>query len=99
MKRALTHLLLAAAITLPLSSCFTIQHNVGAGATQGVEVAQERQWFALFGLVRMNEVDGGTLAGSRTDYTIETQQSPIDILISFVTIWVTIFPKTATVTE
>jgi hypothetical protein len=99
MRKRLYCLLLAVAFALPSSSCYTIRHDVGAGADQGVEVAQERQWYALFGLVRMNEVDGGELADGRTNYTIETQRSATDVLISLITLWVTIFPKTATVTE
>ena len=98
MRRILPALLLALAVTLP-SGCHTIRHDVGGGATQGVQVAQEKQWFALFGLISMNEVDGGQLAGDRTRYTIQTQRSFTDCMISVLTFLVTVFPKTVTITE
>ena len=91
-------LALCLALVAPLSSCYTMTHQVGAGAQSDSEES-ERQWYILWGLIPLNTVDSQEMADGATDYTVETEHSFVDILISLVTTWVTIVPFTVTVTK
>ena len=81
-----------------LVGCFTIQHQVGKGAQTGVSV-EKKQWFILFGLVPLNSVNTNQMSGGATDYTIKTEQSVVDVVIGIFTGYVTIYPRTVTVTK
>lgn len=78
--------------------CFTFDHQVGGGAS-GKEKVAERQWFALWGLVRVNHVDAKTLAGGASDYTVRTQWAPLDVVINIFTSLITFYSQTVTVTK
>lgn len=94
MLKKLISLILVVAIIFP--GCYTITHTVGEGHKTGyVETA--RQWYALWGLVPINKVDTKEMAKGATDYTIKTEFGPLDIIISFATGWVTIYPMTVEV--
>ena len=56
--------------------CATHIHKVGDGA-KGSTVEKGRQWYILFGLVPLNDVDSHAMAGAETNYTIKTQASPV----------------------
>lgn len=59
----------------------THRHTVGLGATgTGVQVA--RQYYCLFGLLPVNEVDAQRMAGDLTSYTIETRFGFVDCLFA-----------------
>ncbi|MDO8349222.1 MAG: hypothetical protein Q7T30_03225 [Planctomycetota bacterium] len=63
------------------SGCMVHSHNVGLGATgTGEQVA--RQYYWLFGFVRINEVDAQRLAPELTSYTIETKYGFVDWLLA-----------------
>ncbi|HKE00224.1 MAG TPA: hypothetical protein VKE69_04385 [Planctomycetota bacterium] len=100
MNRHLAALLLLA---LPLGGCMTYRHDVGAGATQNIKIADQDQWWILWGLVPLSpspSVDGGKLAanaGNPKDYTIETRYTPLDVLISLFTGLVSIHKQTVTI--
>jgi predicted small secreted protein len=79
-----------------MTSCYTSSHMIGSGA-KGGEVIQNRQWFALFGLVPINKVDSKAMAGGATDYTLTTTHSFVDQLIGIFTGFVTIYPITVEV--
>jgi hypothetical protein len=79
-------------------ACYTIHHTVGAGAKGDVET-EKRQWYVLYGLVPLGEIDSKSLAGDATDYSVKTQASVIDILLNIVTGLVTITSRTITVTR
>jgi hypothetical protein len=68
-------------------------HQVGTGGSGG-PTTEERQWWALWGLVPINSVDSHTMAGSRQNYTATTQFTPLDVLISFFTQFVTVYVQT-----
>lgn len=87
---------LALVAVLVLSGCVTHVHVVGDGA-QGGEVEEAVQWYALWGLVELNEVSSADMAGDADDYTITTQYTFIDALISAVTNYVTISRRTVMV--
>jgi hypothetical protein len=98
MRKAITLTLCAAFITVALGGCWVQKHTIGNGGTGQTTVSQ-KQWFLLFGLVPLNNPNGGTMAAGATDYTITTEMSIVDWLISIVTSYVTIQPRTVMVTK
>ena len=76
--------------------CAAHVHKVGNGA-QGNDMMIERQWYALFGLMPLNEVDTNAMAGGATDYAIMTQKTPFDIVINIFTGFITINSRTVIV--
>jgi len=78
--------------------CSTHIHEVGSGASGSNETA-ERQWYILFGLVPLNNVDSNTIAAGASDYTVQTQANFLDIVIGIFTGIVTIHCRTVTVTK
>jgi PBP1b-binding outer membrane lipoprotein LpoB len=91
-------LLLALTIALFLSSCYTMVHTMGTGAS-GSEMVKERQWYALWGLVPITNVDSKAMAGGAENYTVKTQRSFVDQIIGMFTGIVTIYPMSVTVTK
>ncbi len=57
------------------------QHTVGLGAT-GTGQASQRQYYALFGLFQVNEVDTQRLAADLTSYTVDTRFGFVDLLLA-----------------
>ncbi len=97
MFKKLIALLMIASILL-IAGCFTNTHVVGNGAKGNAEITKQ-QWFALWGLVPISEVDSQDLADGAKDYTVTTQFTPVDIVIGIFTTWVSIQPMTVTVTK
>lgn len=97
-KMKLYPVALALCVSVLMTSCFSITHTVGAGA-KGSETKEAKQWFALFGLVPINDVDSKAMAGGATDYTINTQRSFVDGLIGIFTGIASIYPATVKVTK
>jgi hypothetical protein len=98
MRRSVCLLLCLVVLSLPLAGCYTLKHTVGEGGS-GAKVAEARQWFILWGLVPLNEHDGGHLADGATDYTVQTQMSPLDVIMNLFTGWITVYSRTVTVTK
>ena len=69
---------------LLLIGCAAHVHKVGHGA-QGNDIMMERQWYVLYGLVPINEVDTNAMAGEATDYEIMTQYTGLDVIINIFT--------------
>lgn len=84
------------AVSLSMTSCYTLTHQVGSGAQSGQSV-EKSQWYALWGLVPLNEVDSKRMAGDAENYTITTEHTFVDGLISVFTGIVTISRKTVKV--
>ena len=78
--------------------CSTHIHEIGSGASGSNDTAQ-RQWYILFGLVPLNNVDSNAIAAGAADYTVKTQASFLDIVIGMFTGIVTINSRTVTVTK
>jgi len=91
-------LVVLAAVMLFLVGCAAHTHVVGNGAQTG-SMEQQRQWYVLWGLVPINDVDTKTMAAGTTDYTIKTEQSALDVVINIFTSWVTVYSRTVTVTK
>ena len=83
---------------ISVSSCYTLTHQVGAGA-QGSQTVEKRQWYVLYGLVPINEVSSQDMAAGATDYTITSQHTFLDLIISAFTGIVTVQAKTVKVTK
>jgi len=97
-KKTLRSMALLSALALPMSSCYTFEHQVGDGGSGGSEQT-DRQWFILWGLVELNSVDSQAMADGATDYTATTEWTPLDILINIFTGYITVYSRTYTVTK
>lgn len=93
MKKTMLMLVIVAILAV---SCSKHVHRVGTGAT-GAGVEEARQWYALFGLIALNEVDTNQMAAGAQNYTVETQAAPLDIIINIFTQYVTVTSRTVTV--
>ena len=76
--------------------CSTHIHRVGNGP-QGNDMMMQRQWYVLFGLVPINQVDTNAMAGGATDYVIITQNTPLDIVINIFTSAISVNSRTVVV--
>ena len=85
-------------IFLFVLGCSAHTHNVGAGAS-GVDKASQRQWYILYGLIPLNNVDTNAIAADATDYTIKTETGFVDIVIGMFTGIITVNSRTVTVTK
>lgn len=97
MKKTLASLMIVLC-TVFIVSCVTHEHIIGNGP-QGNTVVAEKQWYVLFGLVPLNNVDTKAMAGNARDYKIKTETSFIDGLISYFTMIVTVSCRTVEVTK
>lgn len=73
-------------------------HKIGTGA-QGSQKVEARQWYVLWGLVPINQVNTDQLAKGTKNYTIKTEQSPLDVIINLFTIYVSVVSRTVTITK
>ncbi len=83
---------------LSLSGCYTMNHTIGTGGD--TPVASDRQWYILWGLVPITNVDGGQMAkakGLTTNYTIQTQANFLDDILNMITGFVSVWGQTTTV--
>lgn len=95
MLKKLSALVLIAGILLVIG-CSAHIHRVGNGP-QGNESIEARQWYVLYGLVPINEVNTHAMAGNAMDYEIATSQTALDIIISLFTGVVSVHSRTVTV--
>jgi hypothetical protein len=76
--------------------CAAHVHKVGEGA-QGNDITMARQWYVLWGIVPINEVDTNAMAEEAIDYEITTSVTPIDFVINAVLGNISINCRTVTV--
>ena len=79
-----------------LSSCMTLNHVVGSGGSSDVSI-EKKQWYALWGLVPINEVDSKAMADGASSYTITSQTKFVDLVISVFTGAVSVNVQTVSV--
>ena len=84
MKRTVCIVLLIA-LMLPTMACYRLTHEVGTGASGTDVVSEERQWYAVFGLVDMNDVSSKAMSRNAENYTIVTEMETMDFIISLFT--------------
>ena len=78
--------------------CATHIHKVGSGA-QGNDMMEARQWYVLFGLMPLNEVNTQAMAGGESNYEIRTEHKALDFIINLFTGVVSVHSRTVTVTK
>jgi hypothetical protein len=83
---------------LLVTACAAHIHTVGSGPAGG-DVQIQRQWYVLWGIVPINNVDSHAMAGSATNYRIRTEVTPVDFIISIFTGMVTVSCRSVTVTK
>lgn len=91
-------LLILVMVTISLSSCMTNRHTVGKGAQTGI-TEKSRQWYALWGLVKIGDTDTKNMVGDTADYKIETYYGVVDWLINVFLGGFTIQSRTIKVTK
>ena len=94
-----TVVLLALALLLCAQGCVTHVHRVGLGPVQGTELARERQYYILFGLFRLNDVDTHQIAKGRNSYQVETTTSFWDLVLTPFLFPLSVTSRTVTVTQ
>ena len=95
LKRATAIGIIAVFAMTLLAGCFTNEHIVGTGAATGY-TESAKQWYLLFGLLPVNNVDTKAMSGAAQNYKIITQTSVIDAVISSLTLGLLI-PRTVKV--
>jgi hypothetical protein len=81
---------------LSTAGCVSHQHTVGLGAT-GTGEQTARQYYFLFGLVQVNEVDTQRMAPDLTSYSVETKYGLLDLVLSPLLLPLTLTTRTVTV--
>jgi len=97
MIRKITAVVLLISMLL-IVGCAVHVHTVGKGP-QKFQKQETRQWYILWGLVPLNEVDTNALAGGAADYEIRTEQCALDIIMNIFTGYITVVSRTVTVTQ
>ena len=85
--------------SLILSSCYTIRQDIGTGASKKHTLVHKHKWYALWGITPLNTVDAKKMAGKSTNYSVKTQFSPTDVIISLITGCLSIVTQTVTVSK
>lgn len=80
-----------------MTGCYAHSHVVGDGPQRGLSTST-KQWYLVYGLAPLSEVDTRDMAEGAEDYLIETEQSFVDSIIGAVTFGL-IAPRTVTVTR
>lgn len=96
-RRWPARLALAAAACALIPGCFTFTHTIGRGPNAAPVVAEESQWFALWGIVPVSAVDSAKLAGPARDYRVTTKFTVIDVVISAFTSFFSFYRQTVIV--
>ena len=80
------------------TGCMAHSHVIGNGGS-GDEMVEKRQWYVLWGLVPIKEVDTAEMSDGASNYTIETERSVLDVIINIFTGIVTVHSRTIVVTK
>jgi hypothetical protein len=78
--------------------CSAHIHTIGDGA-QGNDELEKRQWYILFGLVPLNEVDTNEMSGGVENYEIKTEQTALDVVMNIFTSAISVYSRTVTVSK
>ncbi len=97
MKKIVALIMMVVFLTM-IVGCAAHIHKIGKGA-QGGNKIESRQWYALWGLVPINNVDTEAIADGKADYEIKTEQSALDIVMNIFTSAITVYSRTVTVTK
>ena len=95
-KRYVTFLMLL--VIVFFIGCAKHTHTVGHGPAF-YRTNVERQWYLLYGLVPINEIDTKAMAEGRSNYQITTQITLIDFIFQAALSPMTITSRTVSVTR
>lgn len=84
MKKTVLNLAILFALSISLTSCYTLTYSVGSGAKTGVEV-KEKNHYLIYGLAPLKTSDPTKMAGGAQDYTVTIQHTFIDGLLNALT--------------
>lgn len=84
MKKYLTVTLSIICISSLLSSCYSVSYKIGKGSRLGLKVSQKNHYL-IYGLAPIRTSNPARMAGSVSDYTVNTQHTFVDGLISALT--------------
>lgn len=84
MFRKLSSVLFLALLVFMLVGCEAHTHIVGTGPA-GSNVLATRQWYVLFGLIPLNQVDTGAMAAGATNYSIHTERDFLSGVVYYIT--------------
>jgi hypothetical protein len=98
MSKKIISLIVIVVIVSLVIGCAAHIHKVGQGA-HGAEKKEARQWYVLWGLVPINEIDTQQMADGATDYTIKSEQAALDVIINIFTANVSVVSRTVTVSK
>ena len=90
--------LLAVLVVFVLAACVTQTHVVGNGAQQGISETRG-QWYLLWGILPLGDADSRDMAEGAEDYTIVTQYTFFDALVSYFGSVITLHRRTVKVTR
>ena len=97
MRKIVTLIMIIVFLTM-IIGCAAHVHTVGDGA-RGGDITEARQWYILFGLIPLNEVDTKDMSGGAENYEIKTEASALDIVMNFFTSLISVYSRTVTVTK
>ena len=89
-------IILFLALTAATSSCMSLTHVVGDGA-QSHSTVVRKQWYALWGLVPLGNVDSQAMARGASNYTITSKVTFSDWFLNIFTGIITIYSQTVKV--
>ncbi len=95
MKKKASLLFAGILIAASLSSCMSLTHTVGSGGLGEAET--KRQWYVLWGLVPLNDVDSKEMAAGAQNYTVKSSITPLDFIINIFTGIITVYSQTVEV--
>ncbi|MFH1421915.1 MAG: hypothetical protein ABIH42_04285 [Planctomycetota bacterium] len=85
-------------IVILISGCMAMNHKIGKGQ-QNNETLSARQWYALWGFVKVGEVNTSEMAGGVTNYEIKTYISTFDFFVNILTGYLSFYSRTIEVTK
>ncbi len=96
-KNSIKMLAIIFASSMLLTSCYSYTSVVGEGA-QGTDKVQSWNHYVIYGLAPVGVSDSKLMAGGAENYTVKTEQSFVNGLISAITFGI-YTPTTTTVTK
>jgi len=84
MKKIVLNLAWVFAISVLMTSCYTLTYSVGEGSKTGVEV-KEKNHYLINGLAPLKTSDPTEMAGGAKDYTVTVQHTFFDGLLAALT--------------
>jgi hypothetical protein len=78
------HIIVAIALVVSLSGCYTMEYTVGKGAQENVRI-KEYNHYLVYGLIPVKTTDPVTMAGGAQDYNVKISHRFFDSACCIVT--------------